>query len=129
MQCIAITKACYTLAMKPKHLTDTRFADLGIDAKVFKSIADAGFEYCTPIQAQSLPHLLSGQDVAGQAQTGTGKTLAFLIGIFHDLQTVEPIEGGSPAVLLQPLRAVGQLDEPHRAESGGVAGLGLQFAE
>ncbi len=108
MQCIAITKACYTLAMKPKHLTDTRFADLGIDAKVFKSIADAGFEYCTPIQAQSLPHLLSGQDVAGQAQTGTGKTLAFLIGIFHDLQTVEPIEGRYPneprSIILAPTR-------------------------
>lgn len=108
MQCIAITKACYTLAMKPKHLTETRFADLGIDTKVFKSIEDAGFEYCTPIQAQSLPHLLSGQDVAGQAQTGTGKTLAFLIGIFHDLQTVEPIEGRYPneprSIILAPTR-------------------------
>ena len=108
MQCIAITKACYTLAMKPKHLTETRFADLGIDTKVFKSIEDAGFEYCTPIQAQSLPHLLSGQDVAGQAQTGTGKTLAFLIGVFHDLQTVEPIEGRYPneprSIILAPTR-------------------------
>lgn len=108
MQCIAITKACYTLAMKPKHLTETRFADLGIDTKVFKSIADAGFEYCTPIQAQSLPHLLSGQDVAGQAQTGTGKTLAFLIGVFHDLQSLDPIEGRYPneprSIILAPTR-------------------------
>ncbi len=94
--------------MKPKHLTETRFADLGIDPQVFKSIADAGFEYCTPIQAQSLPYLLSGQDVAGQAQTGTGKTLAFLIGVFHDLQTVEPIEGRYPneprSIILAPTR-------------------------
>ncbi len=36
-----------------------------------------GFEYCTPIQALALPVLLTGQDIAGQAQTGTGKTLAF----------------------------------------------------
>ena len=94
--------------MKPKHLTETRFADLGIDPQVFKSIEDAGFEYCTPIQAQSLPHLLAGQDVAGQAQTGTGKTLAFLIGVFHDLQTVEPIEGRYPneprSIILAPTR-------------------------
>lgn len=94
--------------MKPKHLTETRFADLGIDPLVFKSIEDAGFEYCTPIQAQSLPHLLAGRDVAGQAQTGTGKTLAFLIGVFHDIQTVEPIEGRYPneprSIILAPTR-------------------------
>ena len=94
--------------MKPKHLTETRFADLGIDNQVFKSIADAGFEYCTPIQAQALPFLLSGSDVAGQAQTGTGKTLAFLIGVFHDMQTLEPIEGRYPneprSIILAPTR-------------------------
>ena len=94
--------------MKPKHLTDTSFSDLGIDPKVFKAIADAGFEYCTPIQEQAIPHLLDGTDVAGQAQTGTGKTLAFLIGVFHDLQTVAPIEDRYPneprSIILAPTR-------------------------
>jgi ATP-dependent RNA helicase RhlB len=94
--------------MKPKHLSETRFADLGIDELVFKSIQDAGFEFCTPIQAQALPHLLNGNDVAGQAQTGTGKTLAFLIGVFHDMQTLDPIDGRYPneprSIILAPTR-------------------------
>ena len=94
--------------MKLEHLTDTRFADLGIDEKIFKALTDAGFEYCTPIQAATLPILLGGKDVAGQAQTGTGKTLAFLIGIFNDLLTLEPIEGRRPneprSLILAPTR-------------------------
>jgi len=79
--------------MKPTHLTNTRFADLGMEPSLFKSIEESGFEYCTPIQEKSIPLLLQGQDVAGQAQTGTGKTLAFLVGIFNDLLTLDPIEG------------------------------------
>lgn len=79
--------------MKSAHLTNTRFSDLGMEDILFKSLSEAGFEYCTPIQEKSLPLLLDGKDVAGQAQTGTGKTLAFLIGIFNDLLTLDPIEG------------------------------------
>ena len=79
--------------MKLAHLTNTRFADLGMEEALFKAVHESGFEYCTPIQEKSLPLLLNGQDVAGQAQTGTGKTLAFLIGIFNDLLTLDPIEG------------------------------------
>lgn len=60
-----------------------------------KPLADAikkiGFEYCTPIQAQSLVHTLQGHDVTGKAQTGTGKTAAFLITIINDLLS-NPIE-------------------------------------
>ncbi len=79
--------------MKPAHLSNTRFSDLGMEDLLFKSLSESGFEYCTPIQAESLPLLLEGKDVAGQAQTGTGKTLAFLLGIFNDLMTLDPIEG------------------------------------
>ena len=50
-----------------------------IDQKILDGIAESGFTHCTPIQAQSLPIALQGKDVAGQAQTGTGKTAAFLI--------------------------------------------------
>jgi ATP-dependent RNA helicase RhlB len=50
-----------------------------------RGIADAGFERCTPIQAQTLPRALAGLDVAGQAQTGTGKTAAFLIAMYATL--------------------------------------------
>jgi len=50
-----------------------------------KGLADAGFERCTPIQAQTLPEALAGIDVAGQAQTGTGKTAAFLVALYSRL--------------------------------------------
>ena len=52
-----------------------------------KAITKLGFEFCTPIQAQSLVHTLEGHDVTGRAQTGTGKTVAFLVTIINDLLT------------------------------------------
>lgn len=57
----------------------TRFVDLGLDQRLLDAITDIGFEYCTPIQAETLPVTLAGKDLIGQAQTGTGKTAAFLI--------------------------------------------------
>ncbi len=58
-----------------------RFCDLDLNDGILRAIADAGFRYCTPIQAAALPPALAGRDVAGRAQTGTGKTAAFLIAI------------------------------------------------
>ena len=52
-----------------------------------QGIRDAGFTTCTPIQAQTLPIALRGSDVAGQAQTGTGKTGAFLVALMQRLLT------------------------------------------
>ncbi|MDX1633002.1 MAG: DEAD/DEAH box helicase [Marinobacter sp.] len=57
----------------------TRFIDLDLDDRLKNAIADIGFDYCTPIQAETLPYTLAGRDLIGQAQTGTGKTAAFLI--------------------------------------------------
>ena len=73
--------------MTKKHLTEQRFTDLNLIDSLQQGIADAGFEYCTPIQAKSLPIALSGKDVAGQAQTGTGKTVAFLLACCQQLIT------------------------------------------
>lgn len=70
----------------------TRFHDLDLPSPLMHAIADLGFEYCSPIQAMSLPHSLNGQDVVGKAQTGTGKTAAFLLAIIDDLLR-NPIEG------------------------------------
>ena len=56
-----------------------------------KAITKLGFEYCTPIQAQSLVYTLAGHDITGRAQTGTGKTAAFLISIIND-QLSNPVE-------------------------------------
>ncbi len=63
------------------------FDSLGLTAPVLAGIRDAGFTQCTPIQAQTLPIALTGRDVAGQAQTGTGKTAAFLVALYHTLLT------------------------------------------
>ncbi len=69
------------------HLSDTKFGSLGLKPQLIQAIDEAGFIYCTPIQAQTLPHALAGKDVAGQAQTGTGKTAAFLLTLFQRLLT------------------------------------------
>jgi len=63
------------------------FASLGLAPQVLEGVRQAGFVSCTPIQAQTLPIALAGRDVAGQAQTGTGKTAAFLVALYQALLT------------------------------------------
>ena len=69
------------------HLTETRFKDFDIDDSLIKGLDEAGFEFCTPIQAQSIPIALTGKDIAGEAQTGTGKTAAFMVACMNHLIT------------------------------------------
>ena len=94
--------------MTGRLLTDVRFASLDLDPSVLRGVEDAGFEYCTPIQAQSLPAVLAGRDVEGQAQTGTGKTAAFLVGIMNMLlrepRPPEAGDGHPRAIVLAPTR-------------------------
>ena len=71
--------------MSDHHLTDTRYTSFNLADEINQGVADAGFEFCTPIQQQTLPIALDGRDVAGEAQTGTGKTAAFLIAVFNQL--------------------------------------------
>ena len=71
--------------MDTTHLSDTKFSDLPLLPEIQSAIDDAGFEFCTPIQAKTLPISLEGKDIAGQAQTGTGKTAAFLLAAFQHL--------------------------------------------
>jgi ATP-dependent RNA helicase RhlB len=71
--------------MADSHLTDLSFSSLHLPETLQKGLADASFERCTPIQAQTLPQALAGLDVAGQAQTGTGKTAAFLVAMYARL--------------------------------------------
>ncbi|MDX1570612.1 MAG: DEAD/DEAH box helicase [Xanthomonadales bacterium] len=71
--------------------SERRFDELELHPKVLAGLRSAGFEKLTPIQAQSLPLALAGTDVAGQAQTGTGKTAAFLIALFNRLLTSKPL--------------------------------------
>ena len=62
-----------------------RFGDLPLHKEVLFGVQAAGFKYCSPIQAMALPELLNGRDLAGKAQTGTGKTAAFLLAVFTKL--------------------------------------------
>ena len=73
--------------MTEKHLTDVRFDSFGLRDELMQGIDDTGFSFCTPIQAETIPLALEGKDVAGQAQTGTGKTAAFLLATFQNLLT------------------------------------------
>jgi ATP-dependent RNA helicase RhlB len=86
----------------------TRFQDLPICPEIQHAVHDLGFEYCTPIQAIALPPALAGRDVAGQAQTGTGKTAAFLITVFQHIQShplASPPGNGKPrALVIAPTR-------------------------
>jgi ATP-dependent RNA helicase RhlB len=83
-------------------LTQLRFAELDLPEPVRKGLTDAGFERCTPIQAETLPIALDGGDVAGQAQTGTGKTAAFLVAMYTHLERNPP----RPTRSLQDPRAL-----------------------
>ncbi len=71
--------------MSKTHLTEQKFSDFALHPAVIEALEKKGFHNCTPIQALALPLTLEGRDVAGQAQTGTGKTMAFLTSTFHYL--------------------------------------------
>ncbi|MDE2462584.1 MAG: DEAD/DEAH box helicase [Alphaproteobacteria bacterium] len=73
--------------MSETVLTDTFFTNFDLHPLLAQGLADAGFTRCTPIQELTLPVALSGRDVAGQAQTGTGKTCAFLVAMMNRLLT------------------------------------------
>jgi ATP-dependent RNA helicase RhlB len=94
--------------MSDTHLTEIRFDSFDLDEPVLLGIREAGFDYCTPIQAETLPIALAGRDLAGQAQTGTGKTAAFLIAILHHLLRNPASEQRKPnqprALILAPTR-------------------------
>src|SRR3569833_2273973 len=82
--------------MTEPHSDSPTFQSLGLAPPVLVGFFVAGFTVCTPIQAQTLPIALSGKDVAGQAQTGTGKTAAFLVALYQKLRTHPPTPSRSP---------------------------------
>ena len=78
-----------------------KFSELNLKPEILKAIKRAGFEEATPIQAQTIPLALSGKDVIGQAQTGTGKTAAFGLPI---LQNLEKQHDTIQAIIIEPTR-------------------------
>ncbi len=83
---------------EPKQM---RYEDAGIDARILRAVRELGFEHMTPIQEQAIPLFMTGRDIIGQAQTGTGKTAAFGIPI---LQKIDPENRSLQAVILCPTR-------------------------
>ena len=72
----------YAQRMKSNYLTSVSFSDFALSPDLDSALNKAGFSYCTEIQQLSLPLMLEGKDIAAQSQTGTGKTAAFLLGMY-----------------------------------------------
>jgi ATP-dependent RNA helicase RhlB len=115
--------------MSDEHLTTLAFSSLPLAPSVAQGIAEAGFTYCTPIQAQTLPVALTGRDIAGQAQTGTGKTAAFLVALYQKLLTESPHGSRKPtsvrALVVAPTRELAVQIHKDAAVLGRHTGLRL----
>src|SRR5690606_8811017 len=86
---------------EPQALT---FADLGLSPKVLSAVHDAGYTHPTPIQAGAIPHALQGKDVLGIAQTGTGKTAAFVLPMITRLEKGRARARMPRTLILEPTR-------------------------
>ncbi|MCP4187141.1 MAG: DEAD/DEAH box helicase [Gammaproteobacteria bacterium] len=115
--------------MSEQHLTDITFNSLALDSRLLASLESQHFQYCTPIQAESLPLLLNGKDVSGQAQTGTGKTLAFLLACVQRLLTsgsAATTPGNPKVLILAPTRELAI--QIHKDATKLLTGIPLKLA-
>ena len=116
--------------MSDKPLTDVAFSSFDLHPALLAGLEAAGFTRCTPIQALTLPVALPGRDVAGQAQTGTGKTLAFLVAVMNRLLTRPALAERKPedprALILAPTRELAI--QIHKDAVKFASDLGLKFA-
>ena len=113
-----------------KPLTDMAFSSLDLVPEVQAGLVSAGFTHATPIQSLTLPFALEGKDVAGQAQTGTGKTAAFLLTIFQRLlETPREKTGKNPrALVIAPTRELALQIHKDALLLGGETGLRFALA-
>ena len=110
--------------MKKTHLSEIKFSELNLAPQVVSGLDNMGFEYCTEIQAKSLPVLMKGTDIAGQAQTGEGKTIAFLAATFHTLLTKPKPEHNQPrALIMAPTRELAIQIHKDAIEMAKTSGL------
>jgi ATP-dependent RNA helicase RhlB len=115
--------------MDDRVLTDLDFESLGLHPTLTASLNDAGFTRLTPIQALTLPDALAGKDVAGEAQTGTGKTAAFLVALMQRLLSssakAERRNQDPRAVILAPTRELAVQIHKDAVSLSGQTGLRL----
>jgi ATP-dependent RNA helicase RhlB len=118
--------------MSKDHLSDVRFSAFDLPAELMQGIEDAGFSACTPIQALTLPIALQGHDLAGQAQTGTGKTAAFLLALYTNLLRHPAAAARKPtqarALVLAPTRELAMQIHRDAEVLGRHTGLRLGLA-
>ncbi|MDR1036461.1 MAG: DEAD/DEAH box helicase [Deltaproteobacteria bacterium] len=111
---------------KPNFLTSARFEDFSLPRKIIDGLDAAGFLYCTPIQAMVIPEALKGKDIAGQAQTGTGKTVAFLVPTMARLLARPAIKAGLPrALVVTPTRELAEQIYSDGKQLAAFTGLSL----
>ena len=111
--------------MAENHTTATAFSSLPIHAAIQEALEDNRLTHTTPIQEKTLPLTLSDHDVMGLAQTGTGKTAAFLISLYHYLLTnpVHPKAKGPWAIVLAPTRELAVQIKKDADQIGAYTGL------
>jgi len=113
--------------MSQTVLTDTFFTNFDLHPLLQQGLDEAGFTRCTPIQALTLPVALTGRDVAGQAQTGTGKTCAFLVAMMNRLLTTPAVaerkDSDPRALVIAPTRELAIQIEKDAKSIGRYTGL------
>ncbi|MES2721465.1 MAG: ATP-dependent RNA helicase RhlB [Pseudomonadota bacterium] len=117
------------IASVVEQAPQVRFNDLPVPDPILRAVADLGFEYCTPIQGRVLRFTLAGHDAIGRAQTGTGKTAAFLITVIADLLKNPPSDerclGEPRALVLAPTRELALQIAKDAADLGKYSGLSV----
>ena len=104
-------------------MTLPSFDSLLVRAELKAKIATLNFDSMTPVQAQSIPHILSGRDIIAQAKTGSGKTVAFGIGLLNKL---DPQSYATQVLVLCPTRELSeQVATEIRRLAGGIANVKL----
>ena len=106
----------------PAHSVPSAFAALGLSAPLLRAVAAEGYETPTPVQSRCIPHVLAGRDVLGCAQTGTGKTAAFVLPILQNL-AAKPRSGRIRTLILAPTRELAAQIGERTAAYGANLGL------
>ena len=107
------------LAGRPKS---EGFSSLGLNDQILADLATMGYQQPTPIQTEGIPVVLSGKDVLGQAQTGTGKTAAFVLPILQKLYAIESPERKPVALVLCPTRELARQVHGEFVKMAGASG-------
>ena len=104
-------------------MSELNFADLGLSETTLQTLKALGYEAPTPVQVRTIPVMLAGRDVIGQAQTGTGKTAAFALPI---LEKIDPARRETQALILAPTRELAvQVAEAIHAYAHGMQGISV----